>query len=230
MPAATSPALLWACLLAGLLWQPVAAAGSLTLSSGLDTDIWRIDISETEDIAIDPLAPDFLPDHSQQIDFGIQTQVQYNSIHIDPGIAIDLEAPAGIALTVVSNGDIVIGGDLNWLGGPLSPISLAGEFSLQGSITATSLTLSAGSIALTDTASLVLSGPDNAERITGSDIVLPVDGNLTLRPVPVPGAFWLLLSGLIPASLACRGPRRSSVSVTAPDRIPTIRRRHQTVA
>lgn len=215
MPAVPTPAPLCVCLLAGLLWQPVAASVLLTSSDRLETAVSETAAFDTPNIAIDPLAPDFLPGHSQQIHFGTQTQIQYDSIRIDSGITIDLDAPTGTALTLISNGDIVIDGDLNWLDGTLSLISLAGEFTLQGTISAGAIHLTAGRVQLTDTAGRVSDGRSDIERIAGSDISLSGEGNLTLRPVPLPGAFWLLLSGLIPATMACRRSPRSCVPATA---------------
>lgn len=204
MPAVTTRASCLVCLLAGLLSQPVAASVVLTSSGRLESSVSGTGSFDTGGIAIDPLAPDFFPDRGQQISFGTQTQIHYNSIRIDPGIAISLKAPAGTALTLVSNQDIVIGGDLNWLGGPLSLISLAGELTLQGAITAASISLGAGTIQLTDGGGL-----------RASDVTLLSNGNITLQPVPLPGAFWLLASGLISAGVVCRRPQRISSPATS---------------
>jgi len=172
------------------LFSLPSLAASLSISSNGD-----IGTTNTSPVyTVDTSATDYAPTASGNLTVGSVNEIHYDTIFIGDGIDINIFSPDNTSITLIANGDINIAGSLNWSGGRLSLISVAGNFNLSGSIAADSIALSAGTIGLANSAGIALS---NGTLISGGDIQLVTDGRIVLSTVPVPPAVWLFSSGLL---------------------------------
>lgn len=181
----------------GIIVLPFALyAQSSSAASVIVSDSGNIStLNSDPGYTIDTSVPDYAPTSGEVLEVGTENEIHYNSILISNGININVTAADGASITLIANGDIDIAGNLNWLSGSLSLITIAGAINVSGSIMTDSLTLSAGTITLANSSEISVAG--GTTRINSSDIPLITDGEIVLSAVPVPAAVWLFSSGLL---------------------------------
>lgn len=148
---------------------------------------------------IDPNAPAMAPIGDTLLSLTGDSELRYDWISIPVGTSVSIDAPVDSQVHFIANGDINILGSLDWLQGPLLLTSISGTILIQGTLTAQSIALNAGTVLLQDSASFVVSGNQG----TRDGAIDP--GNLQISQAPVPAAIWLFGSGL--AGLFAAGRR-----------------------